>query len=206
MGRMGSEKSFHHTFRVMYEAKGGSTLSYFVVITAGDGGGVPGTVAWTIASYSPTPPLTLPRTGTRCIVKSLQSLTHSLWGCYLRASLRSCFSSAGFNVKSLVSAQWTCCDSQKANSLSFWQNSPHECGWILFPLPPWEHEGHKQRSIQNSVHESHFMAIWFSYNEIMYIYKCKIYVFQFWLAHKGRKSASYFLISSDIRASIVSWI
>lgn len=44
-GRMGSEKSFHHTFRVMYEAKGGSTLSYFVVITAGDGGGVPGTVA-----------------------------------------------------------------------------------------------------------------------------------------------------------------
>lgn len=57
----------------------------------------------------------------------------------------------------------------------------------------------EQLSIQNFVHEFRFTTIWFIYNEIMYIYKRKIYIFQFWLAHKKGKSASYYLISSDIR-------
>lgn len=64
----------------------------------------------------------------------------------------------------------------------------------------------EQLSIQNFVHEFHFSTIWFIHNEIMYIYKCKIYIFQFWLAHKKRKSASYYLISSDIRTIIFSYI
>ena len=64
----------------------------------------------------------------------------------------------------------------------------------------------EQLSIQNFVHEFHFTTIWFIYNEIMYIYKCKIYIFQFWLAHRKRKSASYYLISSDIRTIIFSYI
>lgn len=88
------------------------------------------------------------------------------------------------------------------SSLSGCGSSPHESGWSLFPLPPWEYGGHRQLRLQNSVHEPHFTTIWFSYNEIMYIYKYKIYVFQFWLAHKRRKSASYYLISSDIRTVI----
>lgn len=64
----------------------------------------------------------------------------------------------------------------------------------------------EQLSIQNFVHEFHFATIWFIYNEIMYIYKCKIYIFQFWLTHKKGKSASYYLISSDIRTVIFSYI
>jgi hypothetical protein len=38
-------RSFHHTFRVMCTAKGGSTLSYFVVIATDDGSGAPDTIA-----------------------------------------------------------------------------------------------------------------------------------------------------------------
>lgn len=64
----------------------------------------------------------------------------------------------------------------------------------------------EQLRIQNLVHEFYFTTIWLIYKEIMYIYKCKIYIFQFWLAYKRRKSASYYLISSDIRTVIFSCI
>lgn len=81
-----------------------------------------------------------------------------------------------------------------------------EGGEVYIPIHLEKRGKLEQHSIQNFVHEFHFTTIWFIYNEIMYIYKGKIYIFQFWLAHKKRKSASYYLISSDIRTVIFSYI
>lgn len=95
------------------------------------------------------------------------------------------------NGKPLAFAQLTVWSFQKVTALSYqspWHSSPHGRGRSPHPHPTFGRWEHLSSSVSNILYiEFHFTTIWLIYNEIMYIYKCKIYIFQFWLAHKKGK-------------------
>lgn len=98
-------------------------------------------------------------------------------------------------------------DFEKVIVLSYqspWHSSPHGRGRSPHPHPTFRRREHLSSSGSNILYtEFHFTTICWIYNEIMYIYKCKIYISAGWHT-KREKSASYYLISTDIRTFIFS--